>query len=95
MITVTLQHSANGVFIGRGVYNSNDPALHGLAEYLLAAGHATGSLDETGPPVETVEDTPDLDSMTKAELVEYAESHNIDLEDARLKDDILARLKGE
>lgn len=49
---------------------------------------------ETPEEVQEAQEAPDLDSMTIAELKEYAEANGINLGDAKKKADILAVLKG-
>lgn len=75
-----------------GDYGDNDPALFGLADYLVANGHAVRILAASDEPVlaeygvvaepRTDDSTPglDLQAMTVDELTEYAEQ--IDILDA-------------
>ena len=44
--------NVNGVRIAPGEYEVTDPALHGLAQYLVDTGHAVALADEPAPEVE-------------------------------------------
>lgn len=41
--------NVNGVRIAPGEYEGTDPALHGLAQYLVDTGHAVALADEPAP----------------------------------------------
>lgn len=75
--------------IAPGVYDSKDPQLGGRADYLVKTGraHWIDAPQATQPEPEI-----DFQSMTIAQLKEYAAEHNIDLGDASKKDDIIAVL---
>lgn len=47
--------NVNGVRIAPGEYEGTDPALHGLAQYLVDTGHAVALAVEPAPEVEAIE----------------------------------------
>jgi len=83
---------SNERFIPAGVYDDNDPALHGAAAYLLANGFAEtvgnfpGAIQEN-PPRDPLSD------LTVKQLEELATTHDIDLGTATSKNDIVAAIR--
>lgn len=78
-----------------GDYDSDDPRLYGLADYLVKTGHAE-ALDAPLPFRKTVvaeaveeKSAVDLETMTVNELHTFATEHGVDLGGARRRDDIL------
>ena len=65
-----------------------------IAEFVVAE-HSTPSTapDEVEEAPERVEEVPDLESMTKAELVAYAEQRGIEVDAKSRKAEIIAAIK--
>lgn len=95
-IHVTLAHAdhAGGLYINPGVYDEDDPRLHGLADYLVRTGHAVRQPDTTAnaplapEPVEAVE----LDGLTKTELLDLAALWGVEVSARMTKAEILEAL---
>jgi len=86
--------NVNGVQIAPGEYESSDPALRGLASYLVQTGHAVVTQADTKPedaPPESENDAL-FEDMTVAQLKALADEHHVELDGARAKADIIAKL---
>lgn len=73
-----------------GLYEVGDPLLYGLERDLIDIGYAVMIADADEPPA------PEGDAlfadMTVAELKALADEHNVELDGARAKADIIAKL---
>jgi len=81
--------------IPAGEYDENDPALHGLAGYLVDTDHAVQlkAVEVKPEPESEPEHKLALGDMTVAELRDFAEAQNIELGDARKKADIIDTIR--
>lgn len=64
-----------------------------IAEFVGAEPHSTTAPDEVEEAPEQVEETQDLESMTKAELIAYAEQRGIEVDAKSRKAEIIAAIK--
>ena len=71
-----------------------DPELERrLVEVDRIAEYVSGETSTPSTTTDEVEATPDLDSMTKAELIAYAESNGIEVDAKSRKAEIIAAIK--
>lgn len=84
-------------YIVPGEYDGADPALFGLADYLVETGHAVVTEHDPEPLPAAEDDTAPagapLEDMTVAQLKTLADGLGVDLGGARSKADIIDRLR--